>query len=192
MSTLPEPVHDSLIERARRRCQSARNYLLTYVRPELHRRAKARLNKTLRRKEDVSDLVQECMCKIIEKWSKFRGSRLDDFRHWVFKIQDNGIRKQQRFYRQKKRDRQREVPLALDGGVEGELAGSATSNLGRLVRKEECKQMMEALSWCREEDRELIVQRRLRRQKPRRDRGRPGRHLCCGAQAIQPGDSMRR
>ena len=159
MPTLQKSATDSLIERARKGCRSARNLLLTYVRPELHKRASAQLNKTLRRKEDVSDRVQEALFKIGEQMREFKGRGYQNFRNWAFKIQDNDVRKQHRFYGQKKRDRNLEQLLSQDGGGTGALAGSTTSIPDRLEREEELEQLRLALSWCSDDDRSIILLR---------------------------------
>jgi RNA polymerase sigma factor (sigma-70 family) len=152
MPTLQEPSTDSRIERARQGCRSAMNYLLASIRTALRRRAKAGHNKAFERKEDISDLVQECQCQAAAQFGEFKGRTRAEYRSWIGTILDRVILQKQRFWTRKKRDGKREEPLAPDGGVLGELAGSTTSILGQLVRKEEWEQMMAAADWCREED----------------------------------------
>jgi RNA polymerase sigma factor (sigma-70 family) len=156
MATLQEPSTDSRIERARHGSRSAMNRLLASCRPVLRGRAKARQHKSLAGKEDDSDLVQECQCQAVDHFGEFRGNTLAEFRKWICTILDRVIIQKRRYWARKKRDRKKEQPLAPDGGVPGEPAGSTTSILGQLARKEELEQLMVAASWCREEDQAVI------------------------------------
>jgi RNA polymerase sigma factor (sigma-70 family) len=151
-----ERTTNSRIEQARLGSLSAMNSLWAYVRTPLRRRAGARQNTSLDRKEDGSDRVQDCLCKAVCKFGEFKGRSLAEFCNWVFTILDNDIFKARRFWKQVKRDWKREQPLAPDGGVLSELAGSTTSILGRLVREEEREQLSVAAGWCREKDQAVI------------------------------------
>jgi RNA polymerase sigma factor (sigma-70 family) len=152
MPTLQEPSTDSLIERARHGSRSAINILFSSCRASLRRKARARQPHALGRKQDDSDLVQDCQIQAAAQFGEFKGRTRAEYRSWIGTILDRVILQKQRFWTRKKRDGKREEPLAPDGGVLGELAGSTTSILGQLVRKEEWEQMMAAADWCREED----------------------------------------
>ena len=146
----------SRIERARQGSLSAMNSLWAYVRTPLRRRADVRHNRSLDRKEDGSDRVQDCLCKAVCKFGEFKGRSLAEFCNWIFTILDNDLFEAQRFWTREKRDRKQERPLEPDGGVLSEPAGSTTSILGQLVREEEREQLMVAAGWCREKDRAVI------------------------------------
>jgi RNA polymerase sigma factor (sigma-70 family) len=156
MPTLQEPSTDSLIERARHGSRSAINILFSSCRTSLRRKARARQLNALGRKQDDSDLVQDCQIQAAAQFGEFKGHTLAEFRAWIGTILERVILQNRRYWGRNKRDRQREQPLAPDGGALGDPAGSTTSILGRLVRQEEVEQLMVAVGWCREEDQAMI------------------------------------
>jgi RNA polymerase sigma factor (sigma-70 family) len=158
MPTSQEPSTESLIQRVRTGSLSALNDVFASIRPLLRRRAEARHARALRRKDDASDRVQDCLRKAVEKIGAFKGHTLDEMRAWLYKIIDNDMRKRHRFWARRKRDRGLEEALAPDGVGSGEPAGSTTSILDRMARREESEQVMVALSWCPEADRDVIFQ----------------------------------
>ena len=125
MPTLQEPATDSLIERSRQGSLSAMNRLFASCRTGPRKMTKARLPKALRGSGIPSDLIQDCLCKGVVKFGEFKGRSRGAFHKWISKILDNDIRKERRFWGRKKRDPRREEPLASDGGVAGEVAGSS-------------------------------------------------------------------
>jgi RNA polymerase sigma factor (sigma-70 family) len=143
---------DGLIERARQGSRSALNSLLTSCRARLLRKAKA----VPGWKQDASDLVQECLFLATARIGQFKGLSPAEFRAWMGKILDHGILHHQRHWGRKKRDRQRQVPLASSGTEPDEPAASATSILSRLARQDEWEQLMVAVGWCPEEEQEVI------------------------------------
>jgi RNA polymerase sigma factor (sigma-70 family) len=156
MPTSEKRATDSLLERARGGSRSALNLLMESCRPRLRRKARSALPAALDRKQDASDMVQECQLVGAARFGEFRGHSLAEFRDWIEKILKNVIFHELRFWRRQKRDRKREQFLANDGGGSGEPAGSSTSLLERLSRKEEWNRLMAAAGWCREEDLAVI------------------------------------
>jgi RNA polymerase sigma factor (sigma-70 family) len=150
---------DTLIKRARQGISSAVNRLLESTRPDLRRKARAGRPRSLDRKLDLSDYVQEAQFLAAAHLVEFEGRTRGEFRAWIGKILDRVILQKQRLFSRKKRDRRLEVPLARDGGVPDGLAGSTTSVLGQLVREEEIAHLKEIMDWCRQEDLEVISQR---------------------------------
>jgi RNA polymerase sigma-70 factor, ECF subfamily len=143
---------DSLIERARRGSKSALNRLMASCRTWLRRKAKA----GLARKQDASDVVQDCQLAAIAGFGEFKGNTQSEFRNWIGAILKNLIHREHRFWGQKKRDRKREQSPAPDGHGPNEPVGSTSSILSRLMQNEQLEQLAIALGWCREKDRALI------------------------------------
>jgi RNA polymerase sigma factor (sigma-70 family) len=146
--------NDSLLERARRGSNSALNRLLASCRRQLKRKAEAELA----RKQDASDVVQECQLAGAARFDEFKGHRLVEFHNWMGAILQNLILHQHRYWGQKKRDRKREQSPAPERCGQDEPAGSTTSILSRLVKMEQSEQLMIAAGWCRKEDWAVIVQ----------------------------------
>jgi RNA polymerase sigma-70 factor, ECF subfamily len=117
---------------------------------------RARLPKELARKQDGSDLVQECQYLASAQFAEFEGRSLGDLRAWLAGILDRRLLRAFRFWGEKRRDRKREDPLAAAGSAQEELAQSSTPILERLSRAEECERLKLAASWCREEDLAVI------------------------------------
>ena len=63
MPSSDNPPPDSWIERARQKSRSAMNSLMAWCRPRLIRKAE----EGLARKEDASDMVQECLLRGAEQ-----------------------------------------------------------------------------------------------------------------------------
>ena len=139
---------DSLIERARRGNKSALNRLMASCRAWLRRKAEA----GLARKQDASDVVQECQLAGAAQFGEFKGHKLVEFHNWMGAILKNLILHQHRYWGQKKRDRKREQSPSPERCGLDEPAGSTTSILHQLAREEQWEQLMIAAGWCREED----------------------------------------
>jgi RNA polymerase sigma-70 factor (ECF subfamily) len=118
---------------------------------------RARLPRELAPKLDGSDLVQECQYLAATQLAAFRGRSLGEFRAWLAGILDRRVLRALRFWKEQRRDRNREEPLSPSWSARGELAASATSVLGRLAQEEERERVELAKSWCREEDRAVIA-----------------------------------
>lgn len=147
---------DRLLVRAREGSRSALGRLMASCRPWLRRRVRARLPRELARKQDGSDLVQECQSLATARFAQFRGRSFGDLRAWLAGILDRRLIRALRFWGEQRRDRKREEPEAPDWGTRGELAESSASILERLAQREECERLKLAASWCREEDLEVI------------------------------------
>jgi RNA polymerase sigma factor (sigma-70 family) len=112
----------------------------------------------LARKQDGSDLVQECQYLAAVRFGQFEGKDVGDFRAWLAGILDRRLLRALRFWGERRRDRRRERPLdpAWGQGAGPELAATATSVLGRLLRQEQGEQLRLAASWCRPDDLAVI------------------------------------
>jgi RNA polymerase sigma-70 factor (subfamily 1) len=149
---------ERLLVRARAGSRSALGRLLVAVRPWLRRRVHVQLPQGMAQKQDASDLVQECQAIVTAQIGSFRGRDVRDFRAWINRILQNRILRSLRFWREKRRNFKREVPLnptTRQGEVEG-LAPATMSPSEQLSLEEDRERLLLALSWCREEDHAVI------------------------------------
>jgi RNA polymerase sigma factor (sigma-70 family) len=148
---------DRLLMRAKEGNRSALDRLMASCRPWLRSRVRARLPGGLARKQDGSDLVQECQYMAVAQFAEFEGRSLPEFRAWIAGILDRRVLHALRFWRQGRRDRRREEPLNPVQDPGAVPAQGSTSILERLSREEDFERLERATSWCREEDRALIA-----------------------------------
>jgi RNA polymerase sigma factor (sigma-70 family) len=125
-------------------------------RPWLRQRAIAQLPSELARKEDGSDLVQECQYLAAVQINKFQGRSLGEFRAWLAGILRRRVLRKQRFWGEKRRDRAREQSLGPADNPSAALAATSTSILERLSMWEDCQRLKLAANWCQEEDLSVI------------------------------------
>ncbi len=151
-------IGEGLVARARLGSRSALGELMASCRPWLRRRVRNRMPRELERKQDASDLVQECQYLAAARIGEFRGRGLGEFRAWLGGILDRRLMRTLRFWGERRRDRRREEPLgrAWVDGPGGEPAASATSALGRISRDEQYERLRVAASWCRPDDMQVI------------------------------------
>ncbi len=145
-----------LLERARQGSRSALGQLMASCRPFLRQRARTRLPRELARKQDGSDLVQECQSLAVRSFAQFRGGSRGEFLGWLAGILDRRVLRAIRFWGEQRRDRRREQAVSPAESAGNELSASSTALLERLSRWEECERLKLASSWCREEDLEVI------------------------------------
>jgi RNA polymerase sigma factor (sigma-70 family) len=147
---------EMLLARAADGSQSALNRLMAHCRPWLSRRVQSRIGRELAAKVDGSDLVQECQYLAASKFVAFEGSTFGEFQAWLGGILDRRLLRAARFWRQKRRDRRREVALYPASGDPKAVAVPDDSALRRLSLDEESERMKLAASWCRDDDRAVI------------------------------------
>jgi len=159
MASWASQTRERLLVRARQGSQSALGQLMVSCRPWLQRRVRSRMPRELERKQDGSDLVQECQYLAATRFDQFVGRDLGDFRAWLAGILDRRLLRALRYWGERRRDRRRERPLqpAWSTGAGREPAASATSVLDRLSRDEQCEQLRLAASWCRADDQAVIA-----------------------------------
>ncbi len=102
----------------------------------------------LRRKLDASDVVQQSLLQACEAWEEFRGRSEAEIKAWLRRILTNHLADIGRAFGGEKRNVARE--RSLDAAVEASsawleaLAGSSVA--GQAVRREQYRQLVEALA----------------------------------------------
>jgi RNA polymerase sigma-70 factor, ECF subfamily len=148
-----------LLIRAKEGSRSALNRLMEWCRPLVRARADRALRQKRGGNVDASDIVQDVFVVATRKFTQFKGENSRTFLGWLYGIVDKRILQVLR-------------PRGESPGNPG-LAGlfppalapqhrppdKATSVSERLLHEEECEQLARALSWCREEDVEVISMR---------------------------------
>lgn len=151
---------DRVLLRARQGSRSALTRLMGSCRPWLRQRVEMRLPRELVRKQDGSDLVQECQHHAAAQFARFKGRTVGEFHAWIGGILDRRVLRAMRFWGEKRRDRRREEPLSPAWSERAEPAETSTSILDRLSREEEIDRLRLAASWCREQDM-VVISRHL-------------------------------
>lgn len=98
-----------LIERARKGDAVALQELLERRTGKLRARVQRRMGEALRKRVDVSDIMQSTYIDVVRGISTFEGDTEKEFSGWVAAILENNIRNKARYYRAVKRDRARET-----------------------------------------------------------------------------------
>jgi RNA polymerase sigma-70 factor (ECF subfamily) len=150
-----------LVARARNGSRSALGHLLAWYRPRLQKRARFGLPRNLARKQDASDIAQECQLYAAQEISQFRGQSPGEFSAWLRGILDRRVARAMRFWRATPRRESREQPLPSVGLAQQALAGPSVSPLDDLCSAEDRDRVARALGWCRPEDRLIITMRHL-------------------------------
>lgn len=162
------PDSDLLLDQAGHGDADARQRLLARHRERLRKMIQVRLDRRLLARLDPSDVIQEVLLGADQKLDHYLRDRPLPFYPWLRQLAwDRLIELQQTHLRAQKRSVLREArPL---GGLPDEsmvelvqrLMTSGTSPSGKLLRKELCRRVQEALTQLKDQDREVLVLRYL-------------------------------
>lgn len=127
--------------------------------PSLRAFVRARLRPELRAKESASDVVQSVCRELLgdQEAFEFRGAAA--FRSWLFTAALNKIRDRDRFYRQDKRDRDRETPAAEEQLLAGYASVCTPSQV--VAGAEQVAILERAMDELEPDHREVIAYARL-------------------------------
>jgi RNA polymerase sigma factor (sigma-70 family) len=143
----------SLLSQAQKGDPVAQEHLLEKHRAWLKRMAQQALSIRLSRRNDASDLAQECLMAASHNIGRFEGRDEGTLRGWLGAIQRNLLRK---VFRSQiaKIENECDLPQSSHGGVL--LEASQTSVFGRVAQRELVATMIEAMEALDEEDRILV------------------------------------
>lgn len=105
-----------LLARARRGDQDAWQVLFQDCYPKIHRVISRRLNGRLRRVCDSTDIANEVMKSLAEKFNRFDFTSIDGLRAFLIHAAEQKVIDEQRKGHAQKRDNKRERPLASGDG----------------------------------------------------------------------------
>lgn len=115
-----------------------------------------RLGPRLRSSVESRDVLQNTLVKAFEGIGGFEGEDRDKFMAWLARIAHNEIRDLAAFHGAQRRDRRLEVPLS-----EGVLPAQVRSGTRRVALGEQARRLEIALEALPEDQREVIVLRKL-------------------------------
>jgi RNA polymerase sigma-70 factor (subfamily 1) len=147
------PTTRTLVRRAQEGDREAQGMLFARIYPDILQAARFRLGPALRARLDSLDLAQAALYEAARDLSRFEPQSQGSFRRWLLGILENRIRKLFEFYRARRRDLRREVPL----GREPPVAAPADSPAQRLLRLEDRERLEAAMDRLSDEHREVIV-----------------------------------
>src|SRR5262245_5577692 len=145
-----------LLRQARAGDRSAWGRLLEVNRSWLVRAAWRRFPWALTRKQDASDLVQDCLHAALGNRAGFRGQDERSFRGWLRGILVHMRGRALRHWGRRARDSGREQPLPGRSSDDALRDADRTSVAGQLARDEDLTRLNRALERLLEEDRRLI------------------------------------
>lgn len=124
------------------------------------------LRNDVRRKEGISDIVQDVLAQAVASLSTFRGKSDKSLLRWTLGIARNLVKKTHRKFRTDKRDVTREVPLHGDSGrpVMAVADRRSMTPLSNMVRAEELARVARIVSRLSEEEQEVIRLRMFENQ----------------------------
>lgn len=157
----------TLLQAARAGDSDAVNRLLEKHRGPVHRLIEMRLDRKVRQRVDVSDVVQEVMVDASTRLSKYLDNPVMAFHLWMRQIASDRIIDTYRRHRgSAKRSMDREQPLVIAGAVDQstiELAAAlcdpALTPAAIATGREIAQQVEQSINRLGEQEREIIVMR---------------------------------
>lgn len=145
------------LDKARAGQETVPGQLLAEQRSWLKRMAERAIGPRLARRQDASDLVQDCLITAQQHIDTFRGQDEATFRGWLKGIQRNLIARLIRRHAPKVA-REAALPADSQGGV---LLGTSGSALEKLSQREQIDWLRQAIGWLEEDDRRLLERKYL-------------------------------
>ena len=149
-----------LVDDLRAGKREALNSLFARHEPYLRRVVGFRLDRRVRRRVAVSDVVQQTQVDAFERIDEYLEGEPMPFRWWLRRAAHDRLRRVHREHRAGKRAVAREISLADRTSLQiAALAGGGTSPSGRAVRRELAARVRRALGQLSETDREVLMMR---------------------------------
>lgn len=148
-----------LFELAKAGDRDALGKLLDYLRPELRRKAQARIDSRIRVRVDASDIAQQSCLSALRDFDRFEGDELAQFVAWLRQIHAQNLRDALRDHgRYEKRAVSKEV---ADGHELQPLDGRIPSPSRQAIREEWKTRLGDLLQTLPESQREVLQLRYL-------------------------------
>lgn len=155
------PPSTDLLDRARRGDGEAVEALVGRLGPRLLGLVRLRLGRSLRRRVESRDVVQEVLLKAWTGLDRFEGDGSSTLMGWLGRIAENEIRDLAAFHGRHRRDAKQEVALPEREALGKDLRDRARSVTSRLVWSERAERLEQAFEELEEEPREVVVLRRF-------------------------------
>ena len=136
-----------LIRQAKNGCQQSKSELIDQLQSYMHLLANRFSNEQLQHRLGNSDIVQQSVVNVIEKFDGFRGSSRGEFKAWLKQILLNEIRQSVRNHSRAKRDVARERSIDHSQlGVGGSLTDDQPTPRTDAIQREQLVLMKEAIN----------------------------------------------
>ncbi|MBL8861718.1 MAG: sigma-70 family RNA polymerase sigma factor [Planctomycetes bacterium] len=163
---MPSPALDPLVARARQGDQVALAEYLRHLEPRLVRMVELRFDRSLRRRLDPADVVQDAWLEVVRRFDEWRGQDELPLHVWVRLITGQSLAAaQRRHLATHMRDALREGsapngrPSMSSDGVADAFVASATSPSQAVAREELRQRVRAAIEGLDEIDREIVAMR---------------------------------
>lgn len=153
------PISNPLLEllhKAAAGDESAATRLLAEIRPYLKTEIEKLAGSQLRARQDVSDVVQECLMAVWRNTSAVQGTTETEFRAWLKVIARREFLDALRHERQQMRDVRQQIPLPQDGGGGVTIADDNSSPSQQAIRREEDDRRERALGRLAPDHRQVL------------------------------------
>jgi RNA polymerase sigma-70 factor (ECF subfamily) len=144
-----------LVSKAQKSDREALEALFKKAYPDLLQAARFRLGPELRKRMDTLDLAQAAYQEALQDLPRYQYKGKGSFVHWLLAILENKIRSQLQFFKRKRRDLRREVPI-LEGSS---ISSASRSPATQLVAEEDRARLEAAMDQLSDEYRTVIVSR---------------------------------
>ena len=155
-----------LVPKAKSGSGDAKNRLLEQIQDYVHVMAKNKLPANLRGKFGTSDIVQQSLAQVIQRFDDFRGESPGQFYAWLRTIVANEARQLHREYNREKRDirRERSVSMRESGSQVGFIPQDAQPTPGtNAIATERIQKLNDAIDRLSDNDAAVIRLRSLER-----------------------------
>jgi RNA polymerase sigma-70 factor (ECF subfamily) len=150
-----------LVREARGGSQSALNQLVGTFRPRLLAIIAPLLPSRIRRKQDASDVAQDCLLEVCQCLPQFRGDTFPEFVGWITTIARNEAANARTHWGRKGRSVHKEQPLPDGSGDGGHPAVAAVSPSQDAAGREEEERLQKAMKRLPEDYQEVLRLRDL-------------------------------
>lgn len=144
-----------LVSKAQKADREALEALFEKAYPDILQAARFRLGPELRKRMDTFDLAQAAYHDALKDLPRYRYKGKGSFVRWLLAILENKIRSQLQFFKRRRRDLRREVPIPEGASISSTTRSPAT----KLVAEEDRARLEAAMDRLSEEHRNVIVSR---------------------------------
>lgn len=161
---VPPDQHDvgvitHLIRKAKGGNESARDAVLMRLQPYIVSLAARHHEKWLRQKQGVSDIVQQSLIRVLEKFDSFQGSSSSEFHAWLKVLVLNEIRQIGRRYRRDVRDASREQSIESGDAIATGAGEPIVSPVERMMVQEQLARLKARVTELNDGTRRIVEMR---------------------------------
>jgi RNA polymerase sigma-70 factor (ECF subfamily) len=149
----------TLLLQAKAGSGDALNRLFEHVAARLLALIRLRMGSGMRGRMESRDILQSCMMKAFGNLDRLRGESSETLMAWLARIAENEIRDRAQYLGRKRRDMDRDVPIADE--VKDKLRAQVRSQVSQVILSDEMKRLEKALEDLDPDYREIILLRKM-------------------------------